>query len=256
MRPLLFLLALTACAKRVQDTTVDEVEVTTVRRAFANVHWVEAGELTLLVDTGIEAEADALVEQLRALGKDPAELDLIIAAHGHDDHAGGAATLRRASGAPVLLGAGDLPLASAGRNDAGPLCATDRIGRSRLEGVQEASYAPLEPTMRLEPGATSNLNQLLQQDGPPAAVYAIPGHTEGSLVVTVGNAVFVGDMFRGAIGVGGARVHFYQCDLTDNRADIERVLGELAPGGERFYTGHFGPLGRKDVERLVERMVD
>ena len=79
MRPLLFLLALTACAKRVQDTTVDEVEVTTVRRAFANVHWVEAGELTLLVDTGIEAEADALVEQLRALGKDPAELDLIIA---------------------------------------------------------------------------------------------------------------------------------------------------------------------------------
>lgn len=38
------------------------------------------------------------------------------------------------------------------------------------------------------------------------------------------------------------------CDLEDNRRDVARLLGELAPSATTFFPGHFGPLERSSVE--------
>jgi glyoxylase-like metal-dependent hydrolase (beta-lactamase superfamily II) len=78
-------------------------------------------------------------------------------------------------------------------------------------------------------------------------VIALPGHTRGSLVVTVGDAVFVGDLFRGSLLGSGAETHFYMCDVEGNRRDVARLLHEIAPHGQTFFVGHFGPVDRVSV---------
>lgn len=250
---LLLPLGLVGCASRVQHRALDGVEVTTVRRAFTNTHLVEVDGHRVLVDTAPQADTPDVVEKLRALGVDPASLDLVIATHGHDDHAGGG-TIFQELGVPVLLGVEDTAMAAAGHNDPATLCPTDRFGRARLEGVEAASYTPYRPDITLAAGASVTLAELLDDPSVPGSVHSVAGHTPGSLVVEVGPAVFVGDLFRGAIGGRGARVHFYQCDLPDNAEDVQQVLSGIAPGGEVFFPGHFGPVSRKKVEGLAGRM--
>jgi hypothetical protein len=61
------------------------------------------------------------------------------------------------------------------------------------------------------------------------------------------NAVFVGDLFRGAIVDSSAERHFHMCDEIDNDQDIRSLLG-LAPAVKTFFVGHFGPVDRLAVE--------
>ena len=63
----------------------------------------------------------------------------------------------------------------------------------------------------------------------PGAIVPLPGHTPGSLVVTIAGAAFVGDLFRGGIVGSPAEVHFYMCDLDDNHRDVRTLLDRLAP---------------------------
>jgi 7,8-dihydropterin-6-yl-methyl-4-(beta-D-ribofuranosyl)aminobenzene 5'-phosphate synthase len=48
---------------------------------------IETPETTILFDTG--AEGDALLYNLRALGIDPAQIEIVILSHNHADHTGG-----------------------------------------------------------------------------------------------------------------------------------------------------------------------
>lgn len=252
MRYLLVLSVLAGCASRVQHRALEGVEVTTVRRGFTNAHLVEVAGRRILVDTAPEAHTPAVVEGLRQRGVDPASLDLVVATHGHDDHAGGG-SLFQELGVPVLLGTGDEAMARVGRNADDTLCPTDRIGRGQLEEVRAASYTPFRPDQVLDGDASVALGELLGDPSVPGEVRAVPGHTAGSLVVTIGEAVFVGDLFRGAIGGRGARVHFYQCDLADNGDDLRDLL-QIAPEEAVFFPGHFGPVRRRRVERLSRRL--
>ena len=45
------------------------------------------------------------------------DLAAVIVTHGHSDHAGLAAEIRRRSGAQLILGRGDLPMVAVGRHD-------------------------------------------------------------------------------------------------------------------------------------------
>jgi glyoxylase-like metal-dependent hydrolase (beta-lactamase superfamily II) len=75
----------------------------------------------------------------------------------------------------------------------------------------------------------------------------LPGHTRGSLVVVIGSAAFVGDLFRGAVVGSSAETHFYMCDLDDNQRDIRWLL-DTFPNATVFFTGHSGPVSREALE--------
>ena len=66
-----------------------------------------------LYDYNVEAE---IIEGLRTLGLDPADITHVLVSHGHGDHYGGAQQLQRRFGARVLLSAPDwdLMLANSG----------------------------------------------------------------------------------------------------------------------------------------------
>jgi glyoxylase-like metal-dependent hydrolase (beta-lactamase superfamily II) len=140
----------------------------------------------------------------------------------------------------VVAGAGDAAMFASGRN--APLCPTGFIARRRRSSDEGAIYTPTVVDVAVDgPLALGPIA------GVDATVTPVPGHTPGSLVVTAGAAVFVGDLFRGAIVGDGAELHFYMCDVAANRADVQRVLREIAPSGRVFFTGHFGPVERAEV---------
>jgi glyoxylase-like metal-dependent hydrolase (beta-lactamase superfamily II) len=234
------LVATSACAHQTQRERHGALEVVTVRLAYNNAHVLRIDERSVLVDTGTEADAAELDRRLRDAGIDPSELAAIVLTHGHADHAGGAKWFRDRYDVPIIAGAGDRELLAGGHNDR--LCPTDRQGRKRHAVHQAATFAPV--TVDHPISEPTDLSALV---GVAATVAPLPGHTEGSLVLVVGELAFVGDLFRGSLVGASAERHFYMCDLADNDVDVETLLSDLAPRATSFYVGHFGPLEREAV---------
>ncbi len=94
---------------------------------FANVHYVGTCGITVLLVTsaqghilidGATAEAvPSILANIRTLGFDPADVEIIIGSHEHVDHMGGFAALKAATGARVLVSAAAKPVTESGRVD-------------------------------------------------------------------------------------------------------------------------------------------
>ena len=233
------------CASSQHSVTGPQRAAHTVRLSYNNVHALVTENGTVLIDAGLEADVDRLVERLASLGVSLSSVEAIVLTHGHADHAGGALALKARTGASIIGGAGDRPLFAGGRND--ELCPTSESARDDLEEHQHATYRGFEPDLPVS--APLALKPTIGVD---AAVIPVPGHTPGSLMIVAGRWAFVGDLFRGAIVGSTAETHFYMCDLAGNLADIERLL-HAYPDVETFFTGHFGPVDRASVEAMVER---
>jgi glyoxylase-like metal-dependent hydrolase (beta-lactamase superfamily II) len=67
-----------------------------------NAYLVEDDGLTL-IDTGSPGQAGEIIAAMAAIGRRVGDLDRIVVTHCHADHSGGAAELRRASGAAVYM---------------------------------------------------------------------------------------------------------------------------------------------------------
>jgi hydroxyacylglutathione hydrolase len=132
----------------------------------------------IVVDPG-----DNLPEILSRLKKHGLSLRQIVVTHAHIDHVGGAALLKKATGAPVLLNQRDLELLGAMEMQAGWL------------GVPTPEVT--SPDASAEDGLTVGLETL------PAEVIHTPGHTPGSicLLFRAQNLLVAGDtLFAGSIG--------------------------------------------------------
>lgn len=221
----------------------DGLTVHTFRREHSNVHVVTNGSASFMIDAGFERNASALTDDMLKAGIDPKALRAIILTHGHTDHAGGAHYFQRHFGTQIIAGSADLPLMSSGRNEP-KVCPTDFIARQRMQQDLAETYTPFEPNTRVnEPLALEPLF------GIKGTVQPLPGHTPGSLVVVFPHAVFVGDLLRGSLIGHAAELHFYMCDLEDNRKDVQHVLDTLAPNATLFFPGHFGPIERAEVQK-------
>ena len=132
----------------------------------------------IVVDPG-----DNLPEILSRLQKHGLTLRQIVVTHAHIDHVGGAALLKRATGAPLLLNQRDLGLLGAMEMQAGWL------------GIDTPEVAP--PDASAEDGLTVGLDALR------AEVIHTPGHTPGSicLLFPSQHLLIAGDtLFAGSIG--------------------------------------------------------
>ena len=167
----------------------------------------------VVVDPG-----DNIPEILSRLQKHGLTLRQIIVTHAHIDHVGGAALLRKSTGAPVLMNQQDLGLLGMMEMQAGWL------------GVPTPQVAP--PDASAEDGLTIGLTTL------PAQVLHTPGHTPGSICLLFPDhhLLLAGDtLFAGSIG---------RTDLPGGdgqqilRSLRERLL--VLPDSTRVLPGH-GP---------------
>jgi hydroxyacylglutathione hydrolase len=132
----------------------------------------------VVVDPG-----DNIPEILSRLQKHGLTLRQIIVTHAHIDHVGGAALLRKSTGAPVVMNQQDLGLLGMMEMQAGWL------------GIPTPQVAP--PDASAEDGLTIGLATL------PAQVLHTPGHTPGSICLLFPDhhLLLAGDtLFAGSIG--------------------------------------------------------
>ena len=132
----------------------------------------------VVVDPG-----DNLPEILFRLQKHGLTLRQIVVTHAHIDHVGGAALLKKVTGAPVFLNKHDLELLGAMEMQAGWL------------GVPTPEVAP--------PDASADDRTKIGLAALPAEVIHTPGHTQGSICLLFPgqNLLLAGDtLFAGSIG--------------------------------------------------------
>ncbi len=237
MKMLLAVTVVVFCGCASTVFTRGEVTVRQFTHDSMNTFLVTKGGASFLVDSGLEKHASAIEADLRAAGVDPKDLKAIVVTHGHADHAGSAAVLRTKFGVPVIAGAGDGPMIAAGKNE--KLCPTGFLANTRVETDQHATFTGYAPDELLSSPKTL--------PGLEAVITPLPGHTSGSMVVTIGDVALVGDLFRGSLVGSGAATHLYMCDLEQNRKDVAKLLTDLAPGAKVFFVGHFGPVERESV---------
>lgn len=81
---------------------------------IVNVYLIKTNDGLVLVDAAWPNKADAILEGVRQTGHDPADIKHLLLTHGHVDHAGSAAEIRRRTGAKVYVHAADLALTAKG----------------------------------------------------------------------------------------------------------------------------------------------
>ncbi|MEL6691951.1 MAG: MBL fold metallo-hydrolase [Pseudomonadota bacterium] len=200
----------------------------------------------LLIDLGTPENAELLAKRIIKAGVDPADLDAAIITHGHYDHAGGARYFQETFGTRLIAGEGDRRPIETG--DELAVCPTNIMGRT----IASESAAPGTWTSRpvVYVRDRYDLSDISAISG---EVIALPGHTPGSVIVNIGDAVFVGDQIRGKIFGSGPALHFFMCDQQDNLQDLEAILTRLSPDATRVFPGHLSVFSRDQLHRYVER---
>lgn len=184
--------------------------------------WCEETGRGAVVDPG--GDLDRI---LGAVKKHDVELEKILLTHGHIDHAGGTAELKRRTGLPIE-----------GPQLEERFWIEQLPAQSRMFGFPQAEA--FEPDRWLEQGDTVSVGKAT------LAVRHCPGHTPGHIVFfdAASRVAIVGDvLFAGSIG----RTDFPR---GDHDTLIRSIRNELWPLGDdvRFIPGH-GPVSTFGAER-------
>lgn len=141
----------------------------------------------VLIDCGNDVAATAL---LAALSAQQLTVDGIFLTHGHADHTNGCAAVRKAHpGAFLAAGAGDLPQMAGKEAFKGLL--------PRMFGKADSGLVVDKALVGGEDVAVGGQGSDLVGDG-HVFVYAVPGHTAGSMAFVVNGVLFFGDAATGA----------------------------------------------------------
>jgi len=200
-----------------------------IKGAISNCYLL-LGERPVLVDTGAPGDLKRILDAFRGNKVELKDLALILLTHGHSDHAGCAAELKRRSGAQVAMHTGDTALVRAGRN--GVIAVQDTLGRVLRPFVDE-EFEAFEPDLVFKEGIA------LEPYGLRGRVLPTPGHTPGSVSVVLANGeALIGDVLRGSlVWPNRARDHYFCNDPGLNQRSIVRLARE---GLLRCHPGVFG----------------
>jgi metallo-beta-lactamase class B len=141
----------------------------------------------ILLDVPLEDNVGMIVENIRRLGFDPADIEFLIASHSHFDHVGGFALMRAITGATVVLSAADAEIVA--RGGEGPTGA--------------GAYTPIHADRTIAHLETVRVG------GWTLTAQLTPGHTPGCTSWT-GNASIRGGEFGFAVVCSLSVLGFYR----------------------------------------------
>ena len=218
-----------------------KLQVHLIKLRMSNAYVVEMPSALVLVDAGSPGDTQTILSCLNAFRGKP--LRLIYITHAHLDHYGSAASILRATTAPLAIHAEDAGTMAKGETHLGQV-----RGRGRLTAALMPIVRRLFPVEPVTADPVLHDRQDLGDFGLPGHVLHTPGHTPGSTSLIVdGKLAFVGDLFS-TFG----KPHTQRLYAHDWSA-IERSLERLnSLNLEWLYPGHGRrPLSGEEFASLV-----
>ncbi|MBL6447908.1 MBL fold metallo-hydrolase [Fulvivirga sp. 29W222] len=221
-----------------------------------NCFLIKGDQKHILVDTGIPNCEGRILRQLKRHKINPDDIDLIVVTHGHIDHFGSAASLKKIFGASILAHKADEPAYRAGRADVSTMKVNKPQWKLFRALVKDQRAKRFTPDIMLEEGEEYDLSSW----GTNGKVIHTPGHTPGSLSVILANGeAIIMDMMASGILLGGVmfRSRIKHPPFHDNLIELKASFGKvLAEKCEQFYLGHGGPVNRGQVVNYYNKFLN
>jgi glyoxylase-like metal-dependent hydrolase (beta-lactamase superfamily II) len=205
--------------------------------------FVIRGKRPILVDTGYPGSAPATIDKLARNGVDPSWLSLIIITHGHADHFGGAAEIKKQTGAPVAIHKLDAEALLEGHDPI--LKPTGIMGRIFMPLTSRTGPAAAPP---LKPDILIGDEMDLRKFGVDGKVIHTPGHTPGSVSIILPTGEFiVGDLImKGVVRFRQPNYPLYADDMAQLNKSLRLILRKKPV---KIYCAHGGPFEAEAVRR-------
>jgi glyoxylase-like metal-dependent hydrolase (beta-lactamase superfamily II) len=210
-----------------------------------HVYLIDGQDELALVDVGAGMGAEAILDNVRREGFEPARIRHLVLTHAHGDHAGGAARMRRLLGDPTVYLSGTVATFLREGDERGI-----SLDVAKQAGIYPPDYAlePCEVEVELADGDRIDVGDLTLQ------VVDTPGHSDGhvSLILDHGGTrhLFAGDV----IFFGGKVLlqNIYDCRLD---AEVRSLRRLRTLGIDALLPGHL-TLSLRDGQRHIERAND
>jgi hydroxyacylglutathione hydrolase len=184
---------------------IDGVEV--VKDGYVSAYLVDLGPGEVaLVDSGSDTRAEAILAALRSRGLGPEAVTAILLTHGDADHIGGAHVFPRAE---VMALGPEVDLVE-GRTVRGPFVSPHSTG--------------IQVARDLTDGDAIDLG------GVRFEVFAVPGHTPGSVAFLARGVLFLGDSAEFDSSDRLVPANWFFCgDRPTNRRSLQQLATRLEP---------------------------
>lgn len=223
------------------------VEVHPVGYGYYNAYVVKCKGKALLVDTGIHGKEKKLVKNIKKAGVNPRDITLIVLTHSHGDHVGGVTRFQKRYKTPVILHKGGLAAAKRGTIDSLKIGTPKVKLAAFIHRKVHRHFPPFSPSITMH-------NDTLRLDKygfEGASLIAVGGHSAGSLILSIGDIVFAGDLVRGSLVPGFRKKPAYHFFADDKHEVYQRILTLLEQNYTIWYVGHGGPLDASKIRDFV-----
>jgi len=209
-----------------------EEMVKRIKCGNGNCYLITNGNDAILIDTCREKYRDKILNACR-----PYNMRLLVLTHGHIDHIQNAAFLSRELQIPIAMSKEDVCLIE--DNMAQSLEADNIMGKlvlsSSIKSFREEKIPSFMPNVFLSDGDTLN------RYGISARIIAVPGHTNGSIAIALGETtLFVGDAL---MNIFYPKVSILYHNKT-NVLKSARIISEAH--NRMIYFGHGKPVKNKN----------
>ena len=204
---------------------------------WSRVYLIE-DETLALVDSGLPWNVGGVLKYIRAIGRNPDDLRLVLMTHSHPDHTAGALGLRRRTGAEIVAHAGDTRWH-----------ADQEVSLSYMR-VFTSLKAPIPFLQRTPVARLVEDGEVLPALGGVRVIHT-PGHTSGSVCYLLEDRSL---LFSGDTAFSNGRrlsrsLPFFGSDMQDYRRSLDRLA---ALEFDTLCGGHGEPLVGGASDRLRE----
>jgi len=195
-----------------------------------NCYVLSGEKYAILIDTCPERYAEALFETIKHKN-----ITLLLITHGHTDHIACAKYISKKLHIPIAMHQKDQILIQ--QPSAQKMSALTPLGIVMCQNVKHQ-----KPVAFFEPDILLTHGQRLEEYGVKGRVFALPGHTEGSIGVwTPNKEFFVGDAMMHISPILKPRIYH-------NKLDMERSFYNICQSdATAIYMGHGKPIFRQNT---------